>query len=177
MSVAQWLNNLEWQAKGAPRVQGIYSPVAGADGVKRRVPGMGTPEIYFSKPIDNSRLVKVTDQRSVRENRMFAMSLSVLFFVVMVYAFQHLSSIEYGYKIETQKKQREELVDANRALRLEEATLRDPERIDVLARKMGLEAPRADQVQHLENASSSVSPMLASVTDSSIAVIAATQQQ
>src|SRR3954470_13869851 len=175
MSVAQWLNNLEWQAKGAPRGQGIYSPVAGADGVKRRVPGMGTPEIYFSKPIDNSRLVKVTDQRSVRENRMFAMSLSVLFFVVMVYAFQHLSSIEYGYKIETQKKQREELVDANRALRLEEATLRDPERIDVLARKMGLEAPRADQVQHFENSNAPVSPMMASVTDSSIAVIAATQ--
>ena len=47
MSVAQWLNNLEWQATSAPRVQGIYSPVAGADGLKRRMPGMGTPEIYF----------------------------------------------------------------------------------------------------------------------------------
>src|SRR3954465_1566441 len=175
MSVAQWLNNLEWQGKSAPRVQGIYSPVAGADGVKRRTRGMGTPEIYFSKSIDNSRLVKVSDHRRNRENTMFAMSLAALFFVVMVYAFQHLSSIEYGYKIEAQKKQREELVDANRALRLEEATLRDPERIDVLARKMGLEAPRADQIQHFENSNAPVSPMMASVTDSSIAVIAATQ--
>lgn len=175
MSVAQWLNNLEWQAKSAPRVQGIYSPVAGAAGVKHRVPGLVTPEIYFSKAIDNTRLVKVTDHRRNRENTMFAMSLAALFFVVMVYAFQHLSSIEYGYKIEAQKKQREELMEANRALRLEEATLRDPERIDVLARKMGLEAPRADQVQHFENSNAPVSPMMASVSGSSIAVIAATQ--
>src|SRR3954470_6451322 len=175
MSVAQWLNNLEWQTKSAPRVQGIYSPVAGVNGLKRRMPGMGTPEINFSKAIDNSRLVKVSDHRRNRENRMFAMSLAMLFFVVMVYAFQHLSSIEYGYKIEAQKKQREELIEANRALRLEEATLRDPERIDVLARRMGLEAPKADQMQHLENTSAPVSPMMASMTGSSIAVIAATQ--
>jgi len=175
MSVAQWLNNLEWQAKSAPRVQGIYSPVAGADGSKRRMPGMGTPEIYFSKGIDNSRVVKVTDHHRNRENRMFAMSLAMLFFVVMVYAFQHLSSIEYGYKIEAQKKQREELIEANRALRLEEATLRDPERIDVLARRMGLEAPKPDQMQHLENNAAPISPMMASMTGPSIAVVAATQ--
>src|SRR5258707_2404702 len=125
MSVAQWLaNNLDG-SKATARVQGIYSPVLPVAGV-RRFPGwMGTPEIYFSKSIDNSRLVKVTDHRRHQENFMFAASLAALFFVVMVYAFQHLSSIEYGYKIEAQKKQHEELMDANRALRLEEATLRD----------------------------------------------------
>ena len=171
MSVAQWLvNNLDRQV--GPRVQGIYSPVS-SPGAKRATSWMGTPEIYFSKGIDNSRLVKVTDHRRNQENFMFAMSLAALFLVVMVYAFQHLSSIEYGYKIEAQKKHREELMDANRALRLEEATLRDPERIDVLARKMGLESPRADQVQHLEPNPANVSPMMASVTGSSIAVIAA----
>ena len=176
MSVAQWLNDLEWQGKSAPRVQGIYSPVSAAGGMKRQMRAWtGTPEIYFSKSIDNSRLVKVTDHRRHRENTMFACSLATLFFLVMVYAFQHLSSIEYGYKIEAQKRQREELLEANRALRLEEATLRDPERIDVLARRMGLEAPRPEQVQHLENSNAPVSPMMASVTDSSIAVIAATQ--
>jgi cell division protein FtsL len=176
MSVAQWLvNNLDRQGAVIARVQGIYSPVMPVAGIRRAPVWMGTPEIYFSKNIDNSRLVKVTDHRRNQENFMFAMSLAVLFFVVMVYAFQHLSSIEYGYKIEAQKKQREELVEANRALRLEEATLRDPERIDVLARRMGLESPRADQVQHLEASPTNVSPMMASVTGSSIAVIAATQ--
>ncbi len=117
-------------------VQGVYSPVASAPGT-RRVSGswMGTPEIYLAKQIDNSRLVKVTDHRRTREMASFTASMSCLFVLVMVYAFQHFSAIEYGYKIEAQKKQREELVEANRALRLEEASLRDPERIDVLARK------------------------------------------
>ena len=34
----------------------------------------------------------------------------------------------------------------NRALRLEEASLRDPERIDVMARKLGLQSPQPGQV-------------------------------
>ena len=151
MSVAQWLNNLEWQGRTAPRVQGIYSPVAGVNGSKRRMPSLGTPEIYFSKTIDNSRLVKVTDHQRNRENTMFAMSLAALFFVVMVYAFQHLSSIEYGYKIEALKSQRTNLVEMNRALRLEEASLRDPERIDRIAREMGLQSPQAGQVVRMDS--------------------------
>ena len=90
----------------------------------------------------------------------------------MVYAFQHFSSIEYGYKIEAQKKQREELVEANRALRLEEASLRDPERIDVLARRMGLESPQAGQVQHLENAGETGTPMMARASDVAVVTLA-----
>src|SRR5512146_3132709 len=89
-----------------------------------------TPEIYFSKPIDNSRLVKVDDPVRKRELKMFVVSLAALFLLVMVYAWQHFSAIEYGYKIEAAKMQRDALVEANRALRLEEASLRDPERID-----------------------------------------------
>ena len=38
----------------------------------------------------------------------------------------------------------------NRALRLEEASLRDPERIDTLARKLGLQSPQAGQVMHMD---------------------------
>lgn len=132
-------------------VQGVYSPVAAAPGARRTSGAwMGTPEIYLAKQIDNSRLVKVTDHRRTREMASFTASMSCLFVLVMVYAFQHFSAIEYGYKIEAQKKQREELVEANRALRLEEASLRDPERIDVLARQMGLNSPEAGQVIRLE---------------------------
>jgi hypothetical protein len=68
----------------------------------------------------------------------------------MVYAWQHFSAIEYGYRIEAGKSQRETLVETNRALRLEEASLRDPERIDTLARGMGLEMPSAGQVVRIE---------------------------
>ena len=38
----------------------------------------------------------------------------------------------------------------NRALRLEEASLKDPERIDAIARRMGLQSPQAGQVQEMD---------------------------
>ncbi|MGH9671205.1 MAG: cell division protein FtsL [Terriglobales bacterium] len=118
----------------------------------RRLPRGGAPEIYFSKPIDNSRLVAVADYRRNREMAQFFAAVCVLFLMVMVYAWQHFSAIEYGYRIEAMKSQRESLGELNRALRLEDASLRSPERIDALARQMGLVSPEAGQVQRLEPA-------------------------
>jgi cell division protein FtsL len=68
----------------------------------------------------------------------------------MAYAFQHFKAIEYGYKIEALKSQRDSLVEMNRGLRLEEASLRDPERIDRLARQLGLQSPQAGQVIRMD---------------------------
>ncbi len=115
-----------------------------------RRPLGGTPEIYFAKAIDNSRLVKVADEGRRREMKLFTVALGVLFLLVMVYVWQHFSAIEYGYKIESLKSQRDTLVEVNRALRLEEASLKDPERIDALARSMGLALPHAGQVQQMD---------------------------
>jgi hypothetical protein len=42
------------------------------------------------------------------------------------------------------------LADVNRTLRLEEATLKNPERIDALAGQMGLARPAVGQVQQME---------------------------
>ena len=42
----------------------------------------GTPEIYFSKAIDNSRLVKVEDPRRAREMRNFVIVLCCLILLV-----------------------------------------------------------------------------------------------
>lgn len=111
---------------------------------------MGTPEIYFAKAIDNSRLVKVEDPRRARELRQFGIALGCLFLFVMAYAFQHFKAIEYGYKVEALKSQRDGLVEMNRSLHLEEASLRDPERIDRLAREMGLQSPQAGQVVRMD---------------------------
>jgi len=155
----------------------MYTPVAPAPGVRRGAAWLGTPEIYFTKNIDNSRLVKVTDRRRTKEMAQFTVAVGCLFLLVMVYAFQHFSAIEYGYKIEAQKKQKEELLEANRALRLEEASLRDPERIDVLARQMGLNSPEAGQVIRLDRAgdqrTGAVAMMASQVRVSDVAVIAA----
>jgi cell division protein FtsL len=130
---------------------------AGARAVPSTVPAArrkpcwtGTPEIYFAKAIDNSRLVKVEDPKRGREMRQFGVALACLFLLVMTFAWQHFKAIEYGYRIQSLKIQRNNLVESNRALRLERASLRDPERIDVLARRLGLQAPQAGQVIRMD---------------------------
>ena len=125
----------------------------------------GTPEIYFAKAIDNSRLVKVEDPRRGKEMKHFAFALCFLFLLVMTYALQHFKAIEYGYRIEALKGQRDGLADVNRALQLEEASLKDPSRIDTLARQYGMEPPQAGQVIRMEaTASDAGTPVMASVT-------------
>src|ERR1700683_4873255 len=113
----------------------------------------GTPEIYFAKAIDNSRLVKVEDPRRNREMKQFGTALAVLFLLVFTYAWQHLKAIEYGYQIESAKRELTTVTEMNHALRLEDASLRDPERIDVLARRMGLVPPEPGQVIRMGSAS------------------------
>jgi hypothetical protein len=133
--------------------------------VQGRLPVRGfTPEIQFSKRIDNSRLVRVSDPRHKREMMMFAGALAVLFSLIMVYAWQHFRAIEYGYRIESLHAQHDGLVELNRALRVEQATLRDPERIDLLARRMGLAAPQAGQVMRMDAETDSGAPVLAQVS-------------
>jgi hypothetical protein len=122
-------------------------------GAGRRSCWMGTPEIYFSKAIDNSRLIKVEDPRRSREMKQFGTALGVLFLLVFMYAWQHFKAIEYGYQIESAKRDLVSLTEMNHALRLEEASLRDPERIDVLARRMGLVPPEPGQVIRMDGTS------------------------
>src|ERR1051326_3383690 len=132
-------------AATAMQITGMITPVDSRAAVRRSVAGI-TPEFYFQKTIDNSRLVKISDPQRRREIRMFSASVAALFLVMMFYAWQHFSSIEYGYKIEAQKTERERLMEVNRTLKLEAASLRDPGRIDALARQMGLESPQPGQV-------------------------------
>src|SRR5579872_4295599 len=120
---------------------------------RRRKPcWTGTPEIYFAKPIDNSRLVKIEDPRRSREMRQFSVALVCLFLLVMTYTWQHFKAIEYGYKIEYMKSERNGLTELNRTLRLEEASLRSPERIDRLARQYGMQPPQAGQIIRMDSA-------------------------
>jgi cell division protein FtsL len=105
-----------------------------------------TPEVFFHKHIDNSRLVKADDPERRREMRTFTAVMSMLFVLVMVYVWQHFAAIEVGYKIEAQKQQVQQMQEQNRQLRLNEAQLSDPERIDKIARQLGLDSPQPGQV-------------------------------
>src|SRR5579862_1409051 len=119
---------------------------------RRKPCWVGTPEIYFPKSIDNSRLVKIEDPKRSREMRQFGIALTCLFFLVMMYTWQHFKAIEYGYKVESLRNQRDGLLEMNRVLRLEEASLRSPDRIDKLAREYGMQPPQAGQIIRMDSA-------------------------
>lgn len=110
---------------------------------RRRGP---TPEMFFAKHLDNSRIVKADDPVRRREMKLFTLTTMVFFLFTMVYVYQHFSAIEVGYNIERQKTEVEQMRETNRQLRLTEATLSDPARIDHYAKQLGLDEPLPGQV-------------------------------
>lgn len=120
-----------------------------------------TLEVFFPKRIDNSRLVKAPDTVRIREMRMFTAAAAVFFTLVMVYGWQHFSSIELGYRVEAKKQQVEQLREENRQLRLTEAELSQPERIDQMARAMGMTERQPDQVVRVSAMVNNAAPVLA----------------
>lgn len=123
--------------------------------------GVGTPEVLFSRHFDNSRLVKAPDPARARQMRVFTAALTVLLTLLMVYGFQHFYAIESSYRVESQKQLLDQLREENRQLRLAEAQLSQPGRIDMAARELGLAEPQPGQVIHPASHLDSSAPTLA----------------
>ena len=120
--------------------------VLASQSARRR--GVRTPEFYFTMHFDNSRLVKAPDPVRVREMRVFSAAVTVLFTLIMFYGLQHFSAIEKSYRVESEKQALDQLREENRQLRLSEAQLTQPSRIDNMARQYGLASPEPGQVVH-----------------------------
>ena len=122
------------KAKRRPRIQ----PAGGR---------AGFTDIYFVKRIDNSRLHREVDREKRREC-FCLLGLGVLVFLFGLHvAWQSFQCVRDGYQIETVKAERAGLEEWNHQLRLEQASLADPQRIDTLARReLGLGPPAPQQV-------------------------------
>lgn len=125
---------------------------------------MRTPEIHFVKHVDNSRLVKEADPVRIREMRVFGAALAVLFSLIFFYGVQHFYAIESSYRVESEKLVVEQLREENRQLRLTQAELTQPARIDQAARGLGLAAPEPGQVVQAATHQDSTAPALAQIT-------------
>jgi cell division protein FtsL len=123
-----------------------------------------TPEFHFVRRIDNSRLVKAPDLARVREMRLFSGAIAVLFSLVMIYGMQHFYAIEGSYRVEQEKQTLNQLREENRQLRLSQAELTQPGRIDMMARQLGLAAPQPGQVVHASGNADASTPVLAQMT-------------
>jgi cell division protein FtsL len=123
-----------------------------------------TPEFFVVKHLDNSRLVKAADPVRAREMRVFSAAVAVLFSLIMVYGLQHFYAIESSYRVESEKQMVDQLREDNRQLRLSEAELSQPSRIDQMARQLGLAEPQPGQVVHPSAHVDAGVPVLAQVT-------------
>lgn len=126
--------------------------------LRRRV---RTPEFYFAKQFDNTRLVKASDPVRVREMRVFSAAVAVLFSLIMVYGLQHFYAIESSYSVESEKQTLDLLREQNRQLHLSVAELTQPGRIDQMARQYGLAEAQPGQVVYSDARPVSSAPTLA----------------
>jgi cell division protein FtsL len=138
-----------WTARVAERNAALLAQQP----IRRR--GIRTPEIIFTHHFDNSRLVKAADPVRARQMRVFSAAMTLLFSLIMIYGLQHFNAIENSYRIESEKQALDQLREENRQLRLAEAQLTQPGRIDGMARQLGLAQPHPGQVvrstSHIEN--------------------------
>jgi cell division protein FtsL len=132
----------DWRSRIAERNAALMAQQAQR---RRRV---RTPEFYFTKHFDNSRLVKASDPVRAREMRVFSIAAAILLSLIMVYGLQHFYAIEISYRVESEKQALNQLREENRQLRLSEAELTQPGRIDQMARQLGLAEPQPGQVVH-----------------------------
>ncbi len=127
------------------------------------------PEILLTRSIDNSRIQKAEDPIRKREMWLFAAAMGCIFVLSMTYVEQHYLSKHFGYQIEHQRAEVQRLQEENRHLRLTEAQLTEPARIDRMARQLGLEAPQPGQVVGVDGVPASyAAPVVASISQDSI---------
>ena len=123
-----------------------------------------TPEVFFPRNVDNSRLVKASDPVRSREMRRMAFGAIIVLLLTMVYGMQHFSAQQGSYHVEQEKQTLDQLREENRQLRLAQAELTQPSRIDFMARQLGLAAPQPGQVVHPNAGPDSGTPVIAQVT-------------
>jgi len=108
-------------------------------------------EFHTVKRIDNSRIVRHVEPMKMRRlYRTVALS-SVIAAFFMLYIYQHFRCIDLSFQREDVKGRQAEAASLNSSLKLEIAGLRNPMRIDVIARRqLGLTEPLPMQVQEYE---------------------------
>ena len=104
-------------------------------------------EIHFEKRIINNNVIREADKKSHRDYIVVTALAAMFLFGLFAYGWQHYQWIQYGYRIEEAQKKRDQLAEISRQLRLERASLRNPQRIDAIARReLGMVVPVPGQL-------------------------------
>lgn len=105
------------------------------------------PLVLVPKPIDNSRVVREVDPRARRDLRSVLGLVIALVVAMALYAWPGLELRRTGLDIVRLNREREMLVERNRKLKLEKASLEQLQRVEQLARReLQLVAPAPERV-------------------------------
>ncbi len=97
--------------------------------------------------LDNSQIVRERDPRANRDLVWLLVGVAVLVCSAVLYAWPHLEMRQTGIATEQMQRERERLVEENRKLRLEKASLENLERVQAIAeRHLHLAPPEAQNV-------------------------------
>jgi cell division protein FtsB len=108
-------------------------------------------EFHTVKRIDNSRLVRNAEPVRMQGFYRTACWGGVIAVFLMFYVYQHFRCIDLSFQLEDLKARQTKISALNSELRLEIEGLRDPRRIDVIARRqLGLTEPLPTQVQEFD---------------------------
>src|SRR5215470_7954051 len=108
-------------------------------------------EFRTVKRIDNTRLVRHVEPAKQKSLYKTAGLGGVVALFFLFYIFQHFKCIDLSFQLEDLKAQKAKAAALNSELKLEIANLRDPMRIDVIARKqLGLTQPLPTQMREYE---------------------------
>jgi len=119
--------------------------------MKSRKKRGGTTQFHTVKRIDNSRLVRNVEPVRLRGLYRTAGLGAIVAVFFMMYIYQHFRCIDLSFQLEDLKVKQTQAAALNSELRLEIAALRDPRRIDVIARRqLGLTQPLPTQVQEYD---------------------------
>jgi hypothetical protein len=116
-----------------------------------RLRAMPNDGIYFySKKIDNQRLIRQADPNSRGECWSAVGAAGVLLMLGASIIAPHVGSVLAGYRLEALKTERQSLMNQKRDLEVKEASLLSPARLNDLAKVHSLGSPASNQVFHLE---------------------------
>ena len=101
----------------------------------------------IAQPPRNRNLVRQRDRRRMRELVRLGAAILVAGAALLGYTWLHLELLRSGYKIEAQEQRLQELRRRERHLRLEEAYLASPQRVESRAtRELGMRPPELSQL-------------------------------
>jgi cell division protein FtsL len=107
-------------------------------------------EVHLEKRIINNNVIREADDKSRRDYLVVTVLAGMFMFGLFTYGWQHYQWIQYGYRIEEAQKKKEQLAEAGRQLQLERSVLRNPQRIDAIARRdLGMVFPAPGQLVNL----------------------------